>query len=353
MSEVGIVKADLRRRLRGRRAAIAVELRAGWSAAIAARAQGLEVWRRAETVHLFIGALPGEVETWGLAAACLAAGKRLVCPRVVGGRVEARRVDDLNALARSDRWGLWEPTERCPEVAATEIDLVFAPGLAFDRGGGRLGMGGGFYDRLLRETGAERVGLCFELQLVESTPMGDGDERMSRVVTELRVVAAAEEGNLRSRTMSLTPELVNLPTRYMAALREQVATPELSEAFGRLFPAAAGQAAQEGAAEMGHVVALYHAMDEKETDVSAGIEVGGGYAPSAPLTLVELAAGDYVKVDYYGPYTEIGAAHQAALDWCAENGREPSGAHLERYVTDPQAEPDPSKWLTEVFVPLK
>lgn len=40
--------------------------------------------------------------------------------------------------------------------------------------------------------------------------------------------------------MSLTPELVNLPTRYVAALREQVATAELSETFGRLFPAAAG-----------------------------------------------------------------------------------------------------------------
>ncbi len=152
---------------------------------------------------------------------------------------------------------------------------------------------------------------------------------------------------------TLTVELVELPTRYVAVLREQVPTPNLSAAFGRLFPAAYGQAAQEGASDIGHVVALYHAMDEAQTDVSAGVEVGAGYAPAAPLRLIELAAGEAAKVDYYGPYHGIGAAHEAVLAWCAAHGREPGGAHQERYITDPAQEPDASKWLTEVIVPLR
>lgn len=187
---VAAAKAELRARLRAERAAVAAELRSAWSAAIAARAQGLDAWRRAESVQLFIGALPGEVETWGLAAACLAAGKALICPRVAGERLELRRVEDLNALARSD-WGLWEPSPDCALVEPRAIDLALLPGLAFDLQGGRLGLGRGFYDRLLRETAAERVGLCFELQIVPSTPMARGDERVSRVVTELRVIDAA------------------------------------------------------------------------------------------------------------------------------------------------------------------
>ena len=178
--------------LRDRRAAIPAELRAAWSAAAAARVQGLDVWRRAETVQLFIGALPGEIETLGLAAACFAAGKTLVCPRVAGERLELRRVEDLNALARSDRWGLWEPTERCASVEPRAIDLALIPGLGFDRRGGRLGMGRGFYDRFLVETDAVRVGLCFELQLLSSTPVDERDAAMHRVVTELRVLDAAE-----------------------------------------------------------------------------------------------------------------------------------------------------------------
>ena len=188
-----LVKAELRARLRAERAALAAELRAAWSAAIAARAQGLEAWRRAESVQLFIGALPGEVETWRLAAACLAAGKMLVCPRVAGQRLELRRVEELNALARSEL-GLWEPSPDCALVEPRAIDLALLPGLAFDRRGGRLGQGRGFYDRLLRETAAERVGLCFELQVVQSTPVDSGDERVSTVVTELRVIDAADFG---------------------------------------------------------------------------------------------------------------------------------------------------------------
>lgn len=190
--DVASEKAALRRVLRARRARIPAELRAAWSAAVAARVQGLDLWRRAETVQLFIGALPGEVETRRLAAACLAAGKTLVCPRVAGGRLELRRVEELNALARSDRWGLWEPTERCAPVEPRAIDLALVPGLGFDRRGGRLGMGGGFYDRFLAETGAHRVGLCFELQLLLSTPVDGRDAAMHRVVTELRVIDAAD-----------------------------------------------------------------------------------------------------------------------------------------------------------------
>ena len=181
-------KATLRRRLRAHRAAVPAELRTAWSTAIAARVQGLEEWRRAETVHIFIGALPGEVETWRLAAACLAAGKTLLCPRVVGDQLELRRVRALDELDRG-AFGLWEPDpQRAPRVAAERVDLFLLPGLAFDRRGGRLGMGRGFYDRLLRELNAPRIGLAYELQLLEATPVDAHDARMHKVVTELQVI---------------------------------------------------------------------------------------------------------------------------------------------------------------------
>ena len=68
------------------------------------------------------------------------------------------------------------------------------PGLAFDRGGGRLGRGAGYYDRALsdapKSTGASatdrshRFGIGFELQIVSSVPMGRYDVRMDGVWTE-------------------------------------------------------------------------------------------------------------------------------------------------------------------------
>ena len=185
-------KVTLRRRLRAHRAAVPAELRTAWSAAIAARVQGLEEWRRAEAVQLFIGALPGEVETWRLAAACLAAGKTLLCPRVAGDQLELRRVYAPDQLERG-AFGLWEPDpQRASRVAAERVDLFLLPGLAFDRRGGRLGMGRGFYDRLLRDLDAPRIGLAYELQLLEATPVDARDARMHKVVTELQVIDSEE-----------------------------------------------------------------------------------------------------------------------------------------------------------------
>jgi 5-formyltetrahydrofolate cyclo-ligase len=65
------------------------------------------------------------------------------------------------------------------------MDLIIAPGVAFDRRGGRLGRGGGYYDRLLRR--AEKVpviGLCFREQLVKKVPMKPHDVRMNKVITD-------------------------------------------------------------------------------------------------------------------------------------------------------------------------
>ena len=74
-----------------------------------------------------------------------------------------------------------------------EIDLVLVPGLAFDAAGGRLGRGGGFYDRFLATLGpaAARVGVAFDAQILPEVPTDGLDARMSCVVTDARVMPAA------------------------------------------------------------------------------------------------------------------------------------------------------------------
>ena len=73
------------------------------------------------------------------------------------------------------------------------IPLFLVPGLAFDPAGGRLGYGLGFYDRAfaVADPGALKVGLAFELQIIESIPADPHDVPMDFVVTEDRVIRAA------------------------------------------------------------------------------------------------------------------------------------------------------------------
>ena len=71
-------------------------------------------------------------------------------------------------------------------------DWLLVPLLAFDRRGGRLGYGGGYYDRTLALlTGAGRIGVAYAGQEVAEVPMGRDDIRLPVIATERGVIAAA------------------------------------------------------------------------------------------------------------------------------------------------------------------
>lgn len=106
-----------------------------------------------------------------------------------------RSLDELEPAP----FGLLEPPGTLKQSAERAVDpgvpdLYLIPGLAFDRQGGRLGYGRGYYDRLLRRAGPGplRVALAFEVQLVDQVPMTDQDERVDLIVTDQAVYRVSE-----------------------------------------------------------------------------------------------------------------------------------------------------------------
>ena len=86
----------------------------------------------------------------------------------------------------SHPYGMREPDRKtCPSYPPDEIDMIIVPGVAFDCKGHRLGYGGGYYDRFLRQCPkAVRIGLAFEEQLVKDTLAQPWDLPVHRIVTE-------------------------------------------------------------------------------------------------------------------------------------------------------------------------
>ena len=149
------------------------------------------------------------------------------------------------------------------------------------------------------------------------------------------------------------PEVVQLPARRVAVMHASASTEELAETFARIFPAVFSALTEQGVTDMGHVTAVYHSMDANQMDLSGGIEIGDEVEPAAPLELLELPTCDAVKADHYGPYEELGRTHESIWAFVQEIGRAPISGPIERYITDPEAEPDSSKWHTEIYLPLQ
>ena len=149
------------------------------------------------------------------------------------------------------------------------------------------------------------------------------------------------------------PEIVQLAARRAAVMHANASTEELAETFARIFPAVYAALTEQGVTDMGHVIAIYHSMDADQMELSAGIEVSDGVEPTGPLELWELPACEAIKADHFGPYEELGRSHEKVLSYVQQLGRAPRSGPIERYITDPEAEPDPSKWHTEILLPLQ
>jgi 5-formyltetrahydrofolate cyclo-ligase len=180
-------KRALRREVLGRRDALGEAERAERSRMIAERVLGLPEIRRARTVMAF-WSFGSEVETAWLVARLHAAGVRVVLPRIEGADVVAVAYEPGDAVEGTG-FGAMEPSEGAA-VEPEDVDAVIAPGVAFDRMGGRVGYGGGFYDRFLprMRPGVPAIAIAFELQLVDEVPGGGFDRRVDVLVTEDEVI---------------------------------------------------------------------------------------------------------------------------------------------------------------------
>ena len=154
------------------------------SVRICERIISMSEYLRAKKI-LCYAALPDEVQTGGLLREILRSGRQLYLPRTRGSELEIAHMVDGTKLERG-AYGILEPvTDDLADI--TDMDLVLAPGVAFDREGNRLGYGKGYYDRLLKDCICTKVGLAYEMQLVDHIPSREGDIPMDKVITEDKI----------------------------------------------------------------------------------------------------------------------------------------------------------------------
>lgn len=195
--ELKRAKRRVRRDLLARRDAVPPDRRVALDRAIVERFLALPEVAEAGTVLAF-WSFGSEVATGPLLARLADRGVRVALPRI--------RDRDLEAVAyrpgdptRTASFGAEEPAGG-DVLSPEELDVVAVPGVAFDRGGRRIGYGGGYYDRLLRRTRAARIALAYSLQIADGDlPAGGTDVPVAAIVTELETIRPRD---LNSRSTS-------------------------------------------------------------------------------------------------------------------------------------------------------
>lgn len=190
-------KARLRPIFRQARDAVAGEERAAAEAEILDTLFSSPLFRRAEAVCAYLP-LPGEIDLYPLWRRAYALGKTFLLPCTDpdrGGSLTFRVLPGYDtSLLVPGPFGTLEPGPDCPPAAPRGLcgALMLVPGLAFDDEGYRLGYGGGYYDRFLRETCGKgccpvTVGLAFEACCAEALPRTSHDMPVCCVLSERRL----------------------------------------------------------------------------------------------------------------------------------------------------------------------
>lgn len=195
---------DLAADKQARRAALRARRETFWSSPVQRASADLalqeQAWklladRACRRVFLYLSA-GTEARTLELVERCHQ--RQDVCiPHIVGaGEMTAVRFPGWTDLSTGP-FGI--QTARSPVICTAAIDAVVVPGLAFTRGGGRLGYGKGFYDRwLAQHPAALRIGLCYAVQIADDLPIAAHDEAVDVLVCESGVAYTGARQSIRT-----------------------------------------------------------------------------------------------------------------------------------------------------------
>ena len=158
---------------------------------ITAKILALDCISKADTILLY-ASFSSEINTWRLAEQLLMKEKTVAFPRCgKDSTMTFHIISELSQLRDGvpGKYGIYEPDASLPQPAVTDRTVCIVPGLAFTSEGGRLGYGGGYYDRYLAANNSiQKIALAYEGMLTDELPLLPHDLKVDSIVTEERTV---------------------------------------------------------------------------------------------------------------------------------------------------------------------
>ncbi len=144
----------------------------------------------------------------------------------------------------------------------------------------------------------------------------------------------------------------NLPASEAVAIRTIVPMAELQDFFNHAFLDLSETIKHGGASPVGPPFVRYYSVTPQAVDVEAVMTCDRSVPVSGRVKTIHLDAAQAAIVRHVGRYDKMKPAYDAIQEWMRNNGKHPSEAPREVYVTTGAEVPDPSEWVTLVEQPI-
>ena len=186
-----IKKNNLRKKVFENKKNLSQEAIAIKSHTISLKLLNLNVYQQAKNIMLYI-ATKTEVQTKQIIYSAQKDHKNVYIPLIDSDNktLKPSLVYDFNKELTIGCCGIFQPKQEFYRIcAASVLDLIILPGIAFDPKGYRLGRGGGYYDRFLGQIKQTipTIALAFAMQLFKEIPYNDQDIPVNCIITEEKV----------------------------------------------------------------------------------------------------------------------------------------------------------------------
>jgi effector-binding domain-containing protein len=181
-----------------------------------------------------------------------------------------------------------------------------------------------------------------------ATAEGTGEDRDFDVVWMQRVLHDSRTGVV----MAYEVEIRELAPEKLASVRGWYPAAEMAQVMGTEFGRILGAMSAQGMHPVGPPVAVYHAWTEESVDLELGFPVAGDFQEAQGVRPGTLPGGRVAFTPYTGPYDRIEPAYKAIQEYAGASGITLAPMMWERYLSDPNQEPDLSKHLTQIVWPL-
>lgn len=183
---MGLTKKEIRKNIIKTRDALDSKDKQNMDRLIFEKFISSDFYKRATVIFAFVS-FASEVDTKALIEYALKDNKVICVPRVksIKEGFDIYRINGLEDLEEGF-YGILEPRTSCELINDGDIDFILMPGVAFDRAGGRIGYGGGFYDRYLATLKGTipKIAIAYSFQIIEKIPMNELDICIDGIITE-------------------------------------------------------------------------------------------------------------------------------------------------------------------------